>query len=66
MTHKTRIEKLEKIHPTDDPPVWAEILDTDRAVLRYQDGRRVEVKPEDIPQGVKVYKDCSPDDWNTK
>lgn len=63
--HKTRVQKLEK-QATPTLPLWAEILDGDRAVLRYEDGRRVEVGADEIPQGVKVYSGWTPDAWGVR
>ena len=62
--HKQRLEKLETQQQSPaDVLAWAEILDAGRAVLRYQDGRRIEATEADIPRGVKVYKGFSPD-WD--
>lgn len=62
---ETRLAKLEKRKDSADGIAWAELIEAGRAVLRYQDGRRVEATEADIPQGVKVYADLSPDDWDT-
>ena len=61
--HKSRLAKLEKRSPAGDPIAWAELIGDDRAVIRYQDGRREETAQADIPQGVKVYSGFSPDNW---
>jgi hypothetical protein len=62
MTHKARLKKLEAIQPNQVRPLWAELSDDGRAILRYQDGARVEANT--VPEGTKVYQGVSPDDWD--
>lgn len=57
-----RVKQLEGNRPDPALPLWAE-LDQDGAILRYENGDRVRARPEDIPQGVKVYREWSPDNW---
>jgi hypothetical protein len=64
MTINSRIEKLEKQQLPADVPSWAELLEGERAVLHYQDGRAVAVDQGEIPRGVKCYQGWSPDDWD--
>ena len=65
----TRLEKSEKAvkaiaHETD-VILWAELLGSGRVIVRYQDGRRVEVNESEIPYPVKCYGGgLSPDDWD--
>lgn len=60
----SRLDRLESKEPPGDVIAWAELLEGGQAVLRYQDGRRVEVLRAEIPHGVKCYQGPSPDDWN--
>jgi hypothetical protein len=60
-----RVNQLEKqSQPTEDVPAWAEIIGSGRAVLCYQDGRRVEVNEDEVPHDLKTYDGFSPDDWD--
>jgi hypothetical protein len=63
-SHKARIAKLEAKHASPaDVIAWAELIGDDRAVIRYQDGRREEISADNIP-AVKVYEGFSPDNWD--